>query len=284
MSVRIITDSAADISQECAKEWNITVIPLKIRFEEEENTEYLDGVTITNEQFYQKLIVEKKQPKTSQISPYDYETLFEEVKEAGDTAVYIALSSKMSGSYQSANLAAQGYEGIVHIVDSQEFCIGQRVLVEQAVRLRDAGRTAEEIAKAVEEEWKNVRLIAVFDTLEYLKRGGRLSRGKAFVGTVLSLKPIITITDGEVEVLDKVRGAKMGNQRMDAYLAEQGGLRFDRPYCLGYTGLSDEKLCQYIAGSKALCGKSKEELSVTHVGAVIGTYAGPGAIAVAFLV
>ena len=136
----------------------------------------------------------------------------------------------------------------------------------------------------MEEERKNVRLIAVFDTLEYLKRGGRLSRGKAFVGTVLSLKPIITITDGEVEVLDKVRGAKMGNQRMDAYLAEQGGLRFDRPYCLGYTGLSDEKLCQYIAGSKALCGKSKEELSVTHVGAVIGTYAGPGAIAVAFLV
>ena len=245
------------------------MIPLKIRFEEEDNTEYLDGVTITNEQFYQKLIVEKKQPKTSQISPYDYGKLFEEIKEAGDTAVYISLSSKVSGSYQSANVAAEEYKGMVYIV--------------QAVRLRDAGRTAEEIAKAVEEERKNVRLIAVFDTLEYLKRGGRLSKGKAFVGTVLSLKPMITITDGEVDVLDKARGAKMGNQMMDAYLAKQGGLRFDRPYCLGYTGLSDEKLCQYIAGSKQLDGKRKEELAITHVGAVIGTYAGPGAVAVAFL-
>ena len=147
MSVRIITDSAADISQECAKEWNITVIPLKIRFEEEDGAEYLDGVTITNEQFYQKLIEEQKLPKTSQISPYDYGKVFEEVKEAGDTAVYISLSSKISGSYQSANIAADDYEGIVYIVDSLEFCIGQRVLVELAVRLRDEGKSAEEIGR-----------------------------------------------------------------------------------------------------------------------------------------
>ncbi|MBQ7432663.1 MAG: DegV family protein [Lachnospiraceae bacterium] len=282
MSVRIITDSAADISQECAKEWNITVIPLKIRFEEEDGAEYLDGVTITNEQFYQKLILEQKQPKTSQISPYDYEKVFQEVKEAGDTAVYISLSSKISGSYQSANIAADDYEGIVYIVDSLEFCIGQRILVELAVRLRDEGKSAEEIAQTVKEEQKNVRLIALFDTLEYLKRGGRLSKGKAFVGSVLSLKPVLTITDGEVEILGKARGAKVGNNMLKEYVRKEGGIHFDKPYCLGYSGLSDERMWQYVENSRELYDGDVKALPVAHVGAVIGTYAGPDAIAVAF--
>lgn len=282
MSVRIITDSAADISQECAKEWNITVIPLKIRFEEEDGAEYLDGVTITNEQFYQKLIEEQKLPKTSQISPYDYGKVFEEVKEAGDTAVYISLSSKISGSYQSANIAADDYEGIVYIVDSLEFCIGQRVLVELAVRLRDEGKSAEEIAQTVKEEQKNVRLIALFDTLEYLKRGGRLSKGKAFVGSVLSLKPVLTITDGEVEILGKARGAKVGNNMLKEYVRKEGGINFDKPYCLGYSGLSDERMWQYVENSRELYDGDVKALPVAHVGAVIGTYAGPDAIAVAF--
>ena len=190
MAVRIITDSASDIRQSQAEEWGIKVIPLKVRFGEEE---YLDGVTMKPREFYSRLVETDEVPKTSQITPYVYGKTFEEAVKAGDEVLCFCLSSGVSGSVQSAQLAAQEYPGKVFVIDTKQFCISEYIIVERAVQLRDAGMPAEEIAKTVSEEQKDAHVIAVFDTLEYLKLGGRLSAAAAAVGSILRLKPVLTI-------------------------------------------------------------------------------------------
>ena len=149
MSVRIITDSASDISQELAAEWSITVLPLKVRFGEEE---FLDGVTLSNREFYERLIETDEIPKTSQITPFDYRSEFEKAVNAGDEAVCFCLSSGVSGSFQSACVAAQEFEGKIFVVDTQQFCISEAVIVERAVQMRGSGMSAVEIYTAIEEE------------------------------------------------------------------------------------------------------------------------------------
>ena len=285
MSVRIITDSAADIPQELAAAWQITVLPLRIRFENDPAAgpgDYLDGITLSTDRFYEKLIVEKLDPKTSLIPPADYEAAFAAAEEAGDTVVLISISSGVSGTYQSALIAAQGYDGTVWAVDSMEFCISQRILVELAVRLRDKGLSAPEIAARIERAKGEVEIIALFDTLEYLKRGGRLSKASSFVGGILSIKPVLTITDGVVNVLKKARGSAKGIELMKEYVAEHGGIERSMPYCFGYTGLSRERLLSFIEESRGLLDDSSDQPPIAHVGAAVGTYAGPDAIALAF--
>ena len=282
MSVRIIVDSASDIIAERAAELDVTVLPLKTIFGEEE---FLDGVTMTHREFYEKLIESDVHPTTSQVAPYDYEKAFAEVKEAGDTAVCITLSGKLSGTYQSANIAREDFEDIVTIVDSENVAVGEQILIERAVQLRDEGKTAKEIAEILEEEKKNVRLIALLDTLEYLKKGGRISGAAAAVGGILSIKPVIAIENGVIEVLGKARGSKNGQNLLREYTTKQGKIDFSKPFKLAYTGLSDQLLKKYIADSQELYGEFKgEELPISTIGSTIGTHAGPGAIAVAFFV
>ena len=132
------------------------------------------------------------------------------MKEKKDTAVVITLSSRLSGTFQSANIALDGYEDCITIVDSENVCLGEQILVMYACRLRDAGVSASEIAKALDQKKKDVRVLALLDTLEYLKRGGRISKTAALAGNLLSIKPVITIADGEVAVLGKARGSKNG--------------------------------------------------------------------------
>lgn len=279
MSVRIIADSASDVSQELAKEWNITILPLTVRFGEEE---YYDGVTLSNDGFYEKLIETDEFPKTSQIAPFRYEEAFQEARDAGDEVVCLALSSALSGSYQSACIAAEEFEDTVHVVDTQEVCVGYYILVAEAVRLRNRGKSAAEIAEALRKLVSKVHVIAVFDTLEYLKKGGRISGAAATVGSMLSIKPVISIVDGEVAVLGKARGSKNGNNMLREYVKQAGGINWDYPVCLAYSGLSDVLLQKYIADSNELYEGHEEEFRITHVGATIGTYAGAGAIALAF--
>ena len=279
MSVRIIADSASDVSQELAKEWNITILPLTVRFGEEE---YYDGVTLSNDGFYEKLIETDEFPKTSQIAPFRYEEAFCQAKEAGDEVVCLALSSALSGSYQSACIAAEEFEDTVHVVDTQEVCVGYYILVAEAVRLRNRGKSAAEIAEALRKLVPKVHVIAVFDTLEYLKKGGRISGAAATVGSMLSIKPVISIVEGEVAVLGKARGSKNGNNMLREYVKQAGGINWDYPVCLAYSGLSDVLLQKYIADSSELYAGHEDQFRITHVGATIGTYAGAGAIALAF--
>ena len=279
MSIRIITDSASDIPQELAKEWDVTVMPLTVRFGEEE---YYDGVTLTNDGFYEKLIETDEFPKTSQIPPYRYEEEFGKAIKAGDEVICINLSSKLSGCYQSACIAAEEFEGKVHVIDSLQVCVGLYILVEYAVRLRNDGKTASEIISALEVAVPQTRVIAVFDTLEYLKKGGRISPTAAAFGNMLAIKPVISIVDGVVEVLGKARGSKNGHNLLREYVNKAGGIWWERPVCLAYSGLSDVMLTKYIADSAELYAGHEEEFHITHVGATIGTYAGAGAIALAF--
>ena len=278
MSVKIIIDSASDITKEKADALGLYFLPLKTIFGEEE---YLDGITLTHSQFYEKLIETEVLPSTSQVAPYDYEE-FQKIIDDGDSAVCITLSSKLSGSYQSAHIATADYDERIQIVDSENVCIGEQILVFYAIRLLKEGKTAVEIAKILDEKKKEIRVIALLDTLEYLKKGGRVSATTAFAGTLLSIKPVIAIENGAVAILGKARGSKNGNNMLMELAAKNGGINFDLPFSLGYSGLSDALLQKYIQDSASLYLGKVDTLPVSTIGSTIGTHAGPGAIALAF--
>lgn len=278
MSVRIICDSASDITQEQAKEWGITVLPLKILWDGEE---YLDGVTMKNREFFEKLIETDELPTTSQLSPYDYEKAFQEVVDAGDTAVCFTISSKLSGTYQSANIAKEEFGDNIIVVDTLNAAVGEQIIVRRAMELRDSGKSAREIADIINEEKKNVKVIALIDTLEYLKKGGRISATTAMAGAVLNIKPVVAIADGEIGVLGKARGSKNGNNKL-MELVQKDGIDFNRPFLLTYAGLNDDLLQKYMKDSSSLYEGKAQKLEIVPFGSVVGTHVGPGAIGIAY--
>ena len=273
MGIRIIVDSTADLTPQLRE--RVTVVPLTIYFGEEE---FVDGVNITSAVFYQKLESTKVLPTTSQASPYAFSAAFGQAVADGDEVVAIVVSSRLSGTYQSAIIAAEDYPGKVHVVDSRNIALGAAILVEYALRLLDEGCGAEEIARLVEQHRERVRLMAVVDTLEYLQRGGRLSKTAAIAGGILSIKPIITLVDGEIKVMAKGRGNKQANALMNQEI-KNSGMDTAMPRMLGYTGTDDMLLRKYRQESEELWDpETPEEL----VCGVVGTHAGPGAVAVAF--
>lgn len=279
MSIRIITDSASDITQAEAKQFNIDVLPLKTIFGEEE---YLDGITLDHAGFYQKLIESDVLPTTSQIAPIEYEEKFRSAVENGDEVVCVTISSKLSGCHQSACIAAEDFPGKVVVVDSLNAALGERLVVQLALKARDEGKTAAETAELLNTQKQSIRLIALLDTLEYLKKGGRISAASAFAGTLLSIKPVISVENGEVVTLGKARGSKNGNNMLRELVEKNGGINFEMPFALAYTGLDDTLLQKHIADSASLYVGKVDHLPVYSIGSTIGTHVGPGAIAVAF--
>ena len=277
MSVRIIVDSTVDINPCIAH--RMTVVPLTIHFGDEE---FIQGVTITNEGFYEKLVESDVMPTTSQATPFAFEEVFREVVEAGDTAVVITLAAKLSGTCQSATLAAADFPGKIWVVDSESVALGSGILAEYALNMADSGAGAAQIAQELELMKGKIHLLAMLDTLEYLKRGGRISRTAAFAGELLSIKPVICVEKGEIKVLGKARGSKQANNLLAREITNAGGIDFTKPVLLGYTGLSDMLLKKYMADSSAFWEGHVDSLPTTIVGSVVGTHAGPGAIAVAF--
>ena len=277
MSVRIIVDSTADLTAEVKA--RLTVVPLTVHFGEEE---YIDGVTIDHKMFYEKLVESDVLPTTSQATPGAFAEVFEQVAEAGESAVVIAVASKLSGTYQSAVIAAEEYSDRIFVVDSQSVAIGASILAELALRMVDEGMSAREIAEEITRERENICLVAMLDTLEYLKRGGRISKAVALAGGLLSIKPVVSIRDGEIQMLGKARGSKQGNNLLVSEIQKAGGVDFTKPLLLGYTGLSDILLRKYVEDSRSLWEEGGQELRSTPIGSVVGTHAGPGAVAVAF--
>ena len=276
MKTRIIVDSTVDLVPEIKE--RVHIVPLTVSFGREE---YIDGITIDHKTFYEKLIESDVLPATSQATPDAFAEEFEKAKEAGEAAVVITLASKFSGTYQSATIAAADYENI-YVVDSASAATGSGILAELALRLLDEGKSAKEIAQILEEEKKKIIIVALVDTLEYLKRGGRISKTVAFAGSMLNLKPVLSVTDGDINMLGKARGSKMGNNLLVQEIDKSGGIAFDKPVLLGYSGISDALLKKYIEDSRHIWENNLNEVRYTTIGSVIGTHVGPGAVVVAF--
>ena len=276
-NITIITDSASDISQNNNK--GVTVLPMTITFGEEN---YEDGVSLTPDSFYMKLIESSALPKTSQVSPYAFGQAYENALKSADYVIVITLSSKLSGTYQSACIAADDYDGRVFVIDSENVTVGEQILIDYALSLIDKVIEVNTIVSQLNTMKKRIRLVALLDTLEYLKKGGRISSGAAFLGNVLSIKPVIAIVDGEVSFLGKARGSKQGNNFLIQQVDTYGGIDYSLPVLLGYTGCSTVLMDKYIKDSSSLWEGRIPVPDIIQVGATIGTHIGPGGIAVAF--
>lgn len=277
MNVKIIIDSTVDttpaIRAKCA------VVPLTVRFGD---TEYVDGVTITHNEFYEKLAADSVLPTTSQPTPDAFIQEYRKALDAGQKAVVLTVSSELSGTYQSATIAAMEFPDSIYVVDTRNVAIGSGLLAQMAVEMAESGASAEAIAQRVSAEREKVQMVAVLDTLEYLKKGGRISKTAAFAGELLSIKPLICIADGQIRMLGKARGTRQSNAMLNKEI-EAGGVDFTKPILLGYTGTGDELLQKYIADSADLWAPVPTPLPCTAIGSVIGTHAGPGAYAAAFI-
>lgn len=272
MATKIIIDSTVDMSAQLRSRTHI--VPLIVRFGEEE---YQDGVTINYEQFYEKLAVCTDLPTSSQPSPDAFEAAYQAVTDAGDEAVVLTISGKLSGTYQSACIAAEEFSNI-YVVDSMTAAIGTGALAQYALQLAETGMDAKSVWARLEEVKGDVKLLAVLDTLEFLKRGGRLSATAAMAGSLLNIKPVITIADGSIAVVGKARGLRRGNAMLTEQIEAAGGIDPNMPLVLGYTGVSDELLRAYMSENPQL----SKDTCVTPIGSTIGTHVGPGAYAVAF--
>lgn len=276
MKIRMIVDSTADLMPEYQQ--RVQVVPLTVRFGDEE---YIDGVTIDHQTFYQKLIETDVLPTTSQATPAAFAEQFKQAQKAKEACIVITLASKLSGTYHSAVLAAQDYEH-VFVIDSASAAVGTGILVELAFQYIDQGMDAKTVVEKIEEDKTKIIIVALVDTLEYLKKGGRLSKSVAFAGTVLNIKPVLSVIDGEIHLLGKAMGSKRGNNLLVQEIEKAGGIDFAKPVLLGYSGISDALLLKYIEDSRPLWENNLDEVRYATIGSVIGTHAGPGAVAVAF--
>lgn len=281
MSVRIITDSGSDCLQ--GDHPQLDVLPLSVGFG---TTTYQADVELSRERFYELLVEGDEFPTTGQVNPYAFSQAIERAQAAEEDVVILALSAKLSGTHQSAcTAAAEASDATeVHVVDTKSVTVGEHILVDYALRLLDEGKSAAEIAGAVEAVVDRVVVVGLLDTLEYLKRGGRISAAAGTVGELLSIKPVITIDNGEVAVLGKARGSKNGRNLLRQQVKAAGGIDFSMPVMLGYSGLSDKLLRKYLDDCRSVWEDriAEEDIPVLMVGATIGTHVGPGAIALAF--
>ena len=283
MPVRIITDSGSEYQS--SDHPALEVLPLTVAFGDDV---FHEGEDLSHERFYELLAERPEHPTSGQVTPFVFGEAIGRALEEGDDVVVITMSSVLSGTYQSACIAAEGARGkgtgTVRVVDSLNMTLGERIVVQYALQLLDAGATADEIADALEANVGRVHIFGLIDTLEYLKRGGRISAAAGTVGELLSIKPVITVTDGAVVILGKARGAKGGRTLLHREIANVGGVDFAMPGALGYSGASDAKLRKYLDEYRDLWegSISEEELPISQVGAAIGCHVGPGGIAVAF--
>jgi DegV family protein with EDD domain len=279
MAIRFIIDSASDFDFREAERNGDIFLPMSVVWQGEQ---YRDQIDMAPRAFYEKLIECDELPTTCQLTPYDYTQAFERITSEGDEAIAICLSSKLSGSCQSATIAASEFESGVYVVDSLNAAMGEQVLVRYAMQLREKNMYAEDIVRELNSARERIRLIALVDTLEYLRRGGRVSTVTAAAGTLLAIKPVVAIENGEVAVIGKARGSKKANNLLSELIERSGGVDFSRPYLLAYSGLNDDMLQKYIADSAHLWSGKAEKLPITPIGSVIGTHVGPGAVGVAF--
>lgn len=280
MSVKIIVDSASDVTVAYAEQNGLGFAPLKTILA---GKEYRDGVDIVPDKFYPMLEANKELARTSQVNVSEFAELFGAAVAAGDDVLLITISSGLSGTCQSARLAAADYEGRVFVLDSLNATAGEQVLISHALKLRDEGKSAAEIFAELQELRGKIRLFVRVDTLEYLKRGGRISKATALIGGVLQIKPLLTLNkEGKLETVGKARGSKMSHKLMNESIAACGGIDPAYPVHITYAGdAKDGAVDAYLKDSvEVFAGITP---SVGQLGCVIGTHTGPGAIVISFV-
>jgi DegV family protein with EDD domain len=276
-NIRIVTDSTADIPESVRKQYGIEMVPLKVHFGTET---YLDSVTIQADEFYEKLKSAASLPTTSQPSPADFLNVYKRLigEQPGAQIISIHLSSAMSGTYQSAVLAESMLEGEadISVVDSKSASYGFGMLVVEAAKAAQEGKSKEEILELITNIRNNTRIYFLVDTLEYLQKGGRIGKAAALFGSLLNIKPILTIdSDGEVSSVDKVRGQKKAMGRIVELLKEEFG---ERELALTIASSAEPKTEEEF--SQLLRDHFRvRDITYTKIGPVIGTHAGPGTIA-----
>lgn len=280
MSVKIVVDSASDINIVEAKEMGVTVVPLKTYFSEEE---FLDGVTLDANGFYEKLIEYGEKPRTSQIAPYDFGLVFKEELDKGNEVICIDLSKLVSGCFQSACIAKQDLESDkIYPVDSKSASVAERLLVELALILAKDGKSGKEISDILNSKTDDLRIIILLESLDYLTSGGRINASAA-PSNLNGVRPIVAIEGGKVVMKGKARGVKSAYELLNQLVEENGGIDFDLPFSLGYSGLSDKMVLKYREEYKHLFNaENAEDINYHQMGCTIGTHLGPNCVAVAY--
>lgn len=278
MAVRIITDSSADFSPAAAKLRGVELVSMTIQFG---GMSYLDGKTLSHDDFYRLLQEGEKTPSTSQPTPAEFLPLFEEAKAAGDQAVVVLLSGELSGTIQSAVIARDmcGYDSI-YIVDSRSATAGVQILVGRACELRDSGLDAGAIAKELESLKERIRIFAVMDTLEYLRRGGRLSGFQAGLGTMTRLKPVVAVRDGQVSIAAKAFGLSAGVRHLLRMLGEHP---MDGAFPFYFLYSDDRSREELLLPKMGEAGVLPADIRYCSIGPTIGTHVGPGALGMAYV-
>lgn len=280
MAIKLVVDSASDITQTEAESLGITMIPMSITFQD--GKEYFDGVTLLPYQFYPLLEQTNEIPKTSQITSIRFKEIFNKLTANGDQVIAIVMSSKLSSTYNSALLAASKFDGSVVVVDSLNASVGEKILCLYALELIKQNKSLADIIEELNTLKHKVNFIAAVDTLKYLERGGRVSAAAAAIGTLLSIKPIIAVLEGKVEVIGKTVGSKKVAKILNKLIAKSGTIDFTKPIIFVHSGLLKDNINKYINESMELWSEHLEQIPITILGNTIGTHVGPGAIGVTF--
>ena len=277
--VRIITDSAADFEPFELEKYNISCIPIKVLLGD---AEYEETVDLSKDRFFELLASTGETPRTSQPSPQILAELFAQAKQAGEEAVYITLSSALSGTWQTAMMTREDAEcENCHVLDSLNATGGQRLLVEYAVKLRDEGKNAKQILEKVAALREKIVLFACIDTLEYLYRGGRISHTVYKLGTMAQVKPIIRVSEeGTIEVPAKAMGMRKGMDMLCKRM-EQQKPSADHKFYVMYT--ADRTIGQALAEKIRTMGYAVPEEQIIQVGAGIGSHIGPNACGIVYV-
>ncbi len=275
MTVRIVTDSTADLPAKVVQEWGINVIPLQVNFGTEV---YRDGVDLQPDEFYRKLVSSSVLPTTSVPPPGIFAEVYKKLSANGDDVLSIHLSSKLSGTYDCARLAAKDLGNKrVEIIDSLSLSMGMGILVVVAARAARAGASLEEVTSLVHRAMKRCYLVGLLDTLVYLQKGGRIGRARAFLGHVLNLKPLLTIRDGEVHPMERVRTRRRALNRMLQFIQEHKP--FDEVAVLHSVAPEEAEL---VADQLASVFP-RERMYMSQFGPVLGVHIGPGAVGLGVL-
>ena len=277
MTVKIVTDSTADIPSELAQELGIEVVPLKVRFGTEE---FLDGIDLSSEEFYQRLVQGPTLPTTSQPSVGEFTEVYQRLGEGSDGIMSIHVSSKLSGTFNSAKQASEQAESgcPIEVVDTLQASMAVGLIVLAVARAANAGAGMEELAALAEDTSSRSEFFVMLDTLEYLKKGGRVGPAMALIGGILSIKPMIILRDGEVNELAKERTRRKGVARLIRTAHEFGTVD---DIAILHSTTPDE--AESLASNLSQLLPEGRQPVISRAGSVIGTYSGPGALGIALI-